>query len=660
MSNTAKITYFGDVDILPGLDIGIYGEGSLNVSENLTVSGALTSLDTTDTTITDGIVAVNFDPITDGRDGGLWVGRTQDDTIMDDPAASGTAQIGSTVNTIVLEVGSSAVDDFYNGWIIQLKTGTGAGQVRVVSDYDGATLTATISPDWITTPDGTSTYDIFNTVTPASFWDESNGEFAMAYTTDPHTANPLNITRYANLHVNDLIIDGDVTGFSEIVTLIENSSTPVNIENTALRGAFFITVESVVNDGAAATFSASSREASVAGNTVRFTHSPAAAPSSVQINIVYLANNKVQLYHSVTGPTGAAIEYRVVSKSVNFIAGESNTASNVGLSGVGLFRSKVGVDLQFRNIDVASTRLSVALNAVNRTVELDAVEANFNINALGGGPLTVPNGGTGASSFTAGDLLQGNGVSAITATGIQVSDIVTLNGVQTLTNKSLVDASTWIIGDVDPTKRMQFQVDTLVPTATTRTLTVPNANTTIVGTDATQTLTNKTITSGSNIVSADFLKTTGADVDVVSAAPPVAGYVLTATSATTATWQPGGAGSVRRATYTLVAPEVGIPNTAFVTIAYFPWVNARYSGYTNGVLIYRVIISGAKTATLRLRDVTTGTTLAINAGIALSGWYTTAVTNPVGDAQVELQVLRSAALGANPSILGVVMEFDLP
>ena len=43
---------------------------------------------------------------------------------------------------------------------------------------------------------------------------------------------------------------------------------------------------------------------------------------------------------------------------------------------------------------------------------------------------------------------------------------------------------------------------------------------------------------------ADFLGTTGADVDVGSAAPPSAGQVLTATDATHATWQtPSGGGS---------------------------------------------------------------------------------------------------------------------
>jgi hypothetical protein len=50
--------------------------------------------------------------------------------------------------------------------------------------------------------------------------------------------------------------------------------------------------------------------------------------------------------------------------------------------------------------------------------------------------------------------------------------------------------------DSDATKQVQFQLSG-VTTGTTRTLTIPDASTTLVGTDATQTLTNKTISGGS-------------------------------------------------------------------------------------------------------------------------------------------------------------------
>ena len=37
-------------------------------------------------------------------------------------------------------------------------------------------------------------------------------------------------------------------------------------------------------------------------------------------------------------------------------AGESNTASNAGVGGVGVFLAKVGVDLEFKNINAGSSK----------------------------------------------------------------------------------------------------------------------------------------------------------------------------------------------------------------------------------------------------------------------------------------------------------------
>lgn len=56
--------------------------------------------------------------------------------------------------------------------------------------------------------------------------------------------------------------------------------------------------------------------------------------------------------------------------------------------------------------------------------------------------------------------------------------VVGTTAVQTVSNKSLVDAGTYIIDDADPTKRIQFQVSG-VTTGTTRTVTFPDSNITL-------------------------------------------------------------------------------------------------------------------------------------------------------------------------------------
>lgn len=72
---------------------------------------------------------------------------------------SGTAQAGAAT-TITLDAGASALDSFYNEASIFITAGTGAGQVRVIESYVGATKVATVSDAWVTNPDATSQFVI--------------------------------------------------------------------------------------------------------------------------------------------------------------------------------------------------------------------------------------------------------------------------------------------------------------------------------------------------------------------------------------------------------------------------------------------------------------------------------------------------------------------
>ena len=75
-------------------------------------------------------------------------------------AVTGTAQTGSTSTTIKLATGASSVDDAYNGMYVTLTGGTGDGQERLITDYEGSTRIATVDTAWTTTPDNTSTYSL--------------------------------------------------------------------------------------------------------------------------------------------------------------------------------------------------------------------------------------------------------------------------------------------------------------------------------------------------------------------------------------------------------------------------------------------------------------------------------------------------------------------
>lgn len=133
----------GSVTGAVGSVTGAVGSVTGNVGGNVTGSvGSVAAGGITASSIADGAI----DRATFTADTGLQAIR------------SNTAQ-SATGTTIVLDASASAVDDFYNSCIIYITGGTGVGQARAISDYVGATKTATVST-WMTTPDNTSTFAI--------------------------------------------------------------------------------------------------------------------------------------------------------------------------------------------------------------------------------------------------------------------------------------------------------------------------------------------------------------------------------------------------------------------------------------------------------------------------------------------------------------------
>lgn len=74
-------------------------------------------------------------------------------------AATGTAQAGSS-SSITLASGASSVTNYYVGLPITITGGTGSGQTRRITAYNGTTKVATITPNWTVNPNNTSTYSL--------------------------------------------------------------------------------------------------------------------------------------------------------------------------------------------------------------------------------------------------------------------------------------------------------------------------------------------------------------------------------------------------------------------------------------------------------------------------------------------------------------------
>lgn len=165
-----------------------------------------------------------------------------------------------------------------------------------------------------------------------------------------------------------------------------------------------------------------------------------------------------------------------------------------------------------KSIDADSNTIT---NIENADIKAGAAIARNKL-ASGTANRVVVNDGSGvqtdAAAITATRALisDANGIpthSTVTSTELALlsgltGDVLTTTNTKTVSNKTLDNSNSLTVQDnnltlqdnVDNTKQLQFQLSGIT-TATTRTLTVPDADTTLVGTDATQTLTNKTLTS---------------------------------------------------------------------------------------------------------------------------------------------------------------------
>lgn len=72
---------------------------------------------------------------------------------------SGMAQ-GATATTLTLGGHPSAINDEYKRNVVRIYSGTGAGQARTFTAYDGSTGTGTVNSPWVTVPDTTSIYAV--------------------------------------------------------------------------------------------------------------------------------------------------------------------------------------------------------------------------------------------------------------------------------------------------------------------------------------------------------------------------------------------------------------------------------------------------------------------------------------------------------------------
>lgn len=136
-----------------------YGDGVLDASLTGSVASVSGSVGSVAAGVSVGSIAANAITANSIATGAIDRDALAADTGLQ-TIRSGTCQAGSTASTVVLDASASAVTDFYVGQVVYITGGTGVGQTRAVTAYNGTTKTATVSPDWKTTPVNTSTFAV--------------------------------------------------------------------------------------------------------------------------------------------------------------------------------------------------------------------------------------------------------------------------------------------------------------------------------------------------------------------------------------------------------------------------------------------------------------------------------------------------------------------
>lgn len=111
------------------------------------------------------------------------------------------------------------------------------------------------------------------------------------------------------------------------------------------------------------------------------TISGATAGTTVDISVVDEYQIECSAY-AASGGTPKVIASAFFNQASGGGSGTITGASNVGTAGVGVFDADVGGVLNFRNINAASAKVTVALDAPNKEVDLDIDESQIDVRNL--------------------------------------------------------------------------------------------------------------------------------------------------------------------------------------------------------------------------------------------------------------------------------------
>lgn len=611
----------GNVRIKSSIAPLVFGDGSLQVDSNLLVSGSESSHQVTNFFTSDNIIGINEVPPNSGRDTGFLSSRYITDITSSIPTESGTAQAG-TVNTITLDPLADPTLGFYNKWVINITGGPGIGQTNVITAYSGPTQIATVQTPWGVTPTNMSTYDLFNNPRVGVIWDESQQEMGVVQTVQDHTSITVDVSKYCDLHVNKII-----QAFAEECIYYvgmhgDDANTGFHImEAKKTFGAALAAALAEVPDSA-------NQVAVVCFDGCEYTEN-ISIPSWVHVRA-----HSAHLYGTITIVDNASAHFRAQTASVGTaISTSGHTTVNVEeitLLGTtnGIVNSGIGSECKFK----ADTITAVSGVVISDTSTAGKIQADIGhivmSNALG----VAVNGG-----YIDGEIKQISGLGTS----------IVCNNTINLTSNSMTTPTAFNIGG---SGILNLYIGF-----------ISGAQNMVAG-------------AVSNVLPAGLLSNKGdlytreitaTDNKIVRFGVGPDNYVLTADStlSTGLKWAAGMAAGALSLSYTLIEFQAipfafpGAVSGDWETFSYFPWLNTRYSGLTNGTVVLRVIIVN-RGMNLRVIDTTNNVILG---SLSIVSTMSTSfpIINPTTDATVAFQMQKTASGGTGPNILGCVLEYKL-
>lgn len=353
-----------------------------------------------------------------------------------------TAQTGSTSSTIKLDAGASSTNDFYDNDLVVIVGGTGIGQARAITAYVGATKVATISPNWVTTPDNTSVFVIFSDAASAggggasaatiaaAVWDEALAGHVTAGTAGLFLGN------LTNAGISDAVWDELLAGHAI------SGSTGAGLTSAAAGGgASAATIAAAVWDEAIAGHIAAGTVAESLNNA-----SSASSPSSIASAVW----EELLAGHATVGSSGYVLQN---STSPAAIADAVWDEARAGHATSGTFGEGVPVTSIAAN---AITAAAVATDAVTEIQSGLATAANLATTNTTVNTLNTKLGTPAGASVSADVAVLGTKIG--TPAGASVSADVAAVKADTGTTLSQVTATASKIADISKVQLGRWKI----------------------------------------------------------------------------------------------------------------------------------------------------------------------------------------------------------